>query len=496
MKQQSTSYYSVPNEYRQRVHFVRARYKNNIENVLLYMAHECCRIPESSCEDYSCRYFDAIKAFPGNIDKKKKTLENWRTELPALFGFYIEDKANGTTKTSNMATFLDENQDLPQFLKFFLLSFQFPGGHLKPQENIELIKRNIRFKPAKVLINVLIEGNKILFERGLDDKEKCLSAEEATYCIFDDARVTSGKTSLREIALLILDNRKKKIKYYNSKDTFIWNKYGKARSKGDVTRYVGDILDLMEIAGIVRKRHGYYYLHCDDETTLSLFVNDKTFFNGYEKFYGKNVVSNEEISYVESAWFRYVSDSLDKDKFKTDVSQLLGKDKEITIVYEEQINELLNKSDVSTKNIGDIGESLIYGHEKMRLKICGYEDLMKYVRIVDSPATRPGYDIESREGDGTRDIRCVEVKTTISRKKMNLYGFHMSTHEWDVASTFKKHYYVYRLMLSKNDKVLYILRDPVSLYKKDKISASPRDGMEITFNEKEFEKSELLVWQR
>lgn len=459
------------------------------------MAHECCCIPECSCEEYNRRYFNAIKAFPGNVDKTEKTLENWRTELPALFGFYIEDKATNVTKTSKMASFLDENQDLTQFLKFFLLSFQFPGGHLKPQENIELIRQNIRFKPAKTFIQVLLEGNKILSERGLEKKEMSLSAEEATYCIFDDTRVTSGQTSIRKIATLILNNRKQKVKYYNPKDPFIFNTQGRARTKGDVTRYAGDILDLMEIAGIVEKRHGYYYLRFVDETTIATFVNDKTFFNGYERFYGKDSILNEEVSAIESDWFRYVSDSLNKDTFKTDVAQLFDKTDEVTIVYDKQIHDVLNDADVSTKRIGNIGEALIYGHEKMRLKVSGYEDLMKYVKIVDNPATRPGYDIESREGNGTRDIRCVEVKTTISHKKMDLYGFHMTTHEWDVASTFKNHYCVYRLLLSKTDKILYILRDPVALYKKDKISASPRDGMDITFNRDEFDKSELLVWK-
>ena len=30
--------------------------------------------------------------FPGNIDMADKTLHNWRTEIPALFGFYKENK--------------------------------------------------------------------------------------------------------------------------------------------------------------------------------------------------------------------------------------------------------------------------------------------------------------------------------------------------------------------------------------------------------------------
>lgn len=489
-------FFHVPNEYRQRLHFVRARYKKNIENVLLYMAHECCKIAECTCEEYNKRYFNAIKAFPGNIDKSDKALNNWRTELPALFGFYIEDKSSGRTKTSNMAYFLDENQDLTQFLKFFLLSFQFPGGHLKPNENIKLISDGVRFKPAQFLIQVLMEGNKILSEQGKQNKEMSLSAEEATYCIFDNNLVKCRKTSPKEIACLILYNRKNKIKYYDPTDPFIFNSKGKPRSRGDVNRYAGDLLDLMEIAGIVEKNHNYYYLRCPDEATLSIFVNDTSFFTGYEKFYGNASVNNEDISAIETDWFKYVSDSLNKEIFKTDVASLLNEQEEISFIWDERVRDLLANPDRNTKNIGDVGEAIIYGHEKMRLKIAGLDELAKYVRIVDNPATRPGYDIESREGDGTRDIRCIEVKTTISCRKIDLFGFHMSTHEWDVASTLNTHYCVYRLMLSRKERVLYILRDPVSLYKKDIISASPRDGMEITFDENQFKKNEILVWRK
>ena len=86
------TYYQIPNEYWHRIHFVRPRFKANIENVLLYMANECCRIPTCSCEDYSKRYFQAIKMYPGNIGMTDKTLQNWRTEIPALFVFYTEDQ--------------------------------------------------------------------------------------------------------------------------------------------------------------------------------------------------------------------------------------------------------------------------------------------------------------------------------------------------------------------------------------------------------------------
>lgn len=77
-----------------------------------------------------------------------------------------------------------------------------------------------------------------------------------------------------------------------------------------------------------------------------------------------------------------------------------------------------------------------------------------------------------------------------------MYGFHMSPNEWSVAGTIKEHYYVYRLMLSEKDKILFVLRNPVALYKNDKIDAEPRNGMEITFSTEHFEPTELLIWKR
>lgn len=497
MNKVTGTFFRVPNDYRLRLHIVRARYKNNIENVLLYMAHECCKIGVLPCKEYRKKYFNSILAFPGNIGKKAKTLENWRTELPALFGFYIEDKDVDKTTPSKMAYFLDEQQDLPQFLKFFLYSFQFPGGHLKPQEIAPLIDNGVRFKPAKLFLEVLEAGNRILSaNKGMYKyEEMSLSKEEATYCIFDDIRVTSGQTTPKDVAKTILDNRLNKRKYYDPSDRFIFKSSGEPRSKGDVVRQAGDILDIMVLAGMIEESHGYYYLHTNDYSTIKTFLEDKTFFKGYDSFYnGKYTI--EEIASVEPQWFDYVSDSLKTDLFSTDISTLFQEEGEVQVVWDEQVRELLNDPNRNTKSIGNVGEAIICGHEKMRLKISGYEEFVNLVRIVDLPSFRPGYDIESREGDGTKQIRYVEVKTTISKKHIDLYGFHMSTHEWDVAETNGHHYCVYRLMLSSEDKILYILRDPVNLYKTDQIEASPREGMEITFNKDNFERSKLLQWKR
>ena len=490
MSKKAVKYYQIPDGYWKRIHFVRPRFKSNIENVLLYMASECCRIPTSTCEKYNEAYYNAIRMFPGNLGATRKTLDNWRTEIPALFGFYTENKQNNVTVTSKMAEFLNDNQDLTQFLKFFLLTFQFPGGHLKAKDTKELIDCGIRFKPAQMILKVLMAGNTLLA-----NKEMSLNAEEATYCLFNDLRVTTGKQTPHVTAEIILKNRMEKLKYYNKKDPKIFSSKGVARSLGDVTRYAGDILDYMVLADLLVKHNGYYYLKPNEKETIETFITDKSFFTGYETFYGEIDYTLSEIAAVEPQWYEYVNESLNPDLFKTDISQFLQPSTEIQVVYDERIKDLISQEEIKTKDIGNIGESLVYGHEKMRLKLAGYEHMLHRLQIVDSPSYHPGFDIDSLEGDGSNDHRYIEVKTTISKKKLQMYGFHMSPNEWDVAGTHKEHYCVYRLMISLLDKTLYIFRNPVGLYKQDLIEASPRNGMEISFDINNFEKTELLTWQ-
>lgn len=491
----NTTYYKVPEEYWYRIHFVRPRFKSNIENVLLYMAGECCKIPPCKCEEYSQLYRKAIRAFPGNIDKSEKTIDNWRTEIPALFAFYTEDKATGTTKTSQMARFLHENQDLTQFLRLFLYSFQFPGGHIRSDVVEEVIRHGIKFKPARTIVQVLLAGNEILGGK----KEMSLSKEEATYCIFNDTRVTSGVVSAESVAKNVLRNRKNRLKYYNTYDTYNLSLTGKARTEGDVTRYAGDILDYMEIANLLVKRHGYYYLKPNEVDAIKTFASDHTWFNGYDCFYSNDDWSTAELSRVEPLWFDYMNRSMKPDFLKTDLRIFIEEGSTQDAVFDERIQDLVYSADKKTKDTGNLGEAIICGHEKMRLKINGRSELVRLVQIVDSPSYHPGYDIDSFEAekDFERDThRYIEVKTTISKRNIQMYGFHMSRNEWSVAETIKEHYCVYRLMLSEKEKILYILRDPVRLYKTDRIDAQPGDGMDITFSAKTFKQVELLKWKK
>ena len=58
----------------------------------------------------------------------------------------------------------------------------------------------------------------------------------------------------------------------------------------------------------------------------------------------------------------------------------------------------------------------------------------------------------------------------------------MTKNEWNAAETTRDRYFVYRLLLSKKERKLFLLQDPVGLYKNDKINMVPNDGADITFD--------------
>jgi hypothetical protein len=88
--------YEMPNQYYFRIHHVRPRFKNDIENVLIYVASEIAKIPELPKEDFCTKLETSIRLFPGNGSVARKTISNWRTEISALFGFIEYDINLGT----------------------------------------------------------------------------------------------------------------------------------------------------------------------------------------------------------------------------------------------------------------------------------------------------------------------------------------------------------------------------------------------------------------
>ena len=482
------SEYVTPSEYFFRIHHVRPRFKGDIENVLIYFAEELTAIGELPVDEFVRKVNDAIYKYPGNAHRELKTINNWRTEISSLFGFIQQDEI--TAKPGRRALELAEKQDLVEFFKAYLYSFQYPGAHIKSHAVLEQIQHGIRFKPAQYILKLLkhactSEGVNI----GLTKFEIC-------HCVFNDLRCTRDNEDVALTWARIKNNRKQGFTYDQT---------------GDVIRYAGDIVDYMEIANLlVTYDSRTYYLNSLEEDAIIKFIESTEWFGEYDAMIKRKTGNLSTINNCKSGWFAYVNRDMSDTDFSTDILAYIANDaeeldalkrgaaggiEEQKVQAEIVIGERLRAGvdDFTTKDIGDIGENLVHGHECMRVKLGGRADLIHLIKRIPTQFA-VGYDISSVELDERK--RYIEVKTTISAKPLHFNKIHLTKNEWNTANSTRDRYYVYRLMISKAERKLFLLQDPVGLYKSDLIEMVPSDGADITFDPRVvgvFE--ELLTWK-
>lgn len=468
-------YYEIPEEYSFRIHHVRPRFKGNVENVLIYMATEITRIGSQPKDEFNTQLNNAIRCFPGNATAVPKTINNWRTEISSLFGLFYEDE-DKFNHAMLRAKELAESNDLVQFFKQFLYYFQYPGAHIKSHEIVLQIEQGVHFKPAQYIL-------KMLYEAERRSGERCyITKAEACYCILNDLRCTRDNEDV-----LITWNRIKKNREYEREYEPI----------GDVIRYAGDILDYMELANLLKSYNGKeFYLNSTENETIIKFINSTEWFNQYDRMIARRSASIDSVKSCRCAWFEYVNRSSEDTDFATDITAYIdvepsGEQERHLQLFKTYLDHIQDYENLNTKDIGDIGESLVHGHECQRLKDGGRSDLVHLVKKIPTELGI-GYDISSRELDAT--IRNIEVKTTISLKPIKFNKVHLTPNEWQAAKSYKQRYYIYRLMISKREIKLFVMNDPIQLFRTEMIDISPNNGMDITFKDEAGTYEELLAW--
>ena len=471
------SIYNIPEEYYFRIHHCRPRFKGNVENVLIYMATEITRIGDAEREEFNSLLNNAIRCFPGNSTLVEKTINNWRTEISSLFGLFYEDEQQ-CNHAMLRAKELAEHNDLVEFFKLFLYYFQYPGAHIKSRDVLEQIEAGVHFKPAQYILKLL------QYAEESTGKRCGITKEEACYCIFNDLRCTRDNQDVSITWARIQHNREIEIEYV---------------ADGDVTRYAGDILDYMQHANLlVSYNNKEFFINHNENEAILKYVNSSEWFSGYDTMIERKSGTLEAVNACRTSWFLYVNREADDTDFSTDITTFFEVEPAVSSVdakfklFSAYMERLKNLEVLKTKDIGDIGESLVHGHECQRLKNGGREDLVHLVVKIPTELG-VGYDISSRELDDT--IRNIEVKTTISSKPIVFNKVHLTPNEWQAAKSYKERYFIYRLMVSKADIKLYVLQNPVGLFKQDLIDITPRDGMEITFREAAGHYEELLSWE-
>lgn len=464
--------YEVPKEYNFRIHHVRPRFKDNLESVLLFMATKICQIKECNSKEFKEKLNAEIIKFPGNNNKSIKTINNWRTEISSLFGYFIVD--GKTTRPGELAIQLNESGDIPRSFNYFLYKFQYPGAHIKAEKILEQIEHHVKFKPAQYILSVL----SVAKEENPGDA--FITVGECTHCIFNDLRCTRyNHEPYSDTWHRIITNRR---------EDAIYN------TKGDITRYAHDILDYMTQAGLLNCVNNAYYMNTLASKTINLFINSNESFHEYDAMIKSGSGSLKEINKCKVNWFKYVNDinhislSTDVVAYMNSTLDRYNKDKER---IEKAINQNLKYG--NTKAIGDQGEGVVYQYELDNVAKHNRKDLEHLITFIPTKLA-VGYDFNSIE-PSTELRRYIEVKSTISSSNLIINSFHMTPNEVRTARTVGPHYFIYRLKIIRDKKPrLTIINDPIKLINEHKLLGDLEDtsnGLDISYNPNDFKEVEI-----
>lgn len=451
--------YTIPGEYYLPLHHPRPRFKNEVEDVLGYMAFAIADIGRLPRDAFKQQLNAQIRKYGSNVNSKEKTINNWRTEIGAIFGLYVEDDAYArpTFQSEDLAI----NTNLPRFFCGVMAAFQYPAGFLKPDEDVLLVNSNVKFHPGRWLANFFLQ-------QGVPT----LTKEEFCHCVMNDLRVTRDGELLQQTISRIAANRNANVEYDSS---------------GDVVRYAGDILDYMFYAGLLEKdADGRYFPKSGSTTVLNMLKNSTCFF---DRYYNGKVMTNQVATSLEYDWFVYAENVYKDFVGKMDAAQKPTEDMPTESPSKPtSLPEITSASD--TAAIGKAGEMLALQHEILRVTKDGREDLAHLIKAMPTHLA-VGYDIKSIETD-TDDDRLIEVKTCVTRKRVHFNNFHLSPNEWRVADAHGKRYYVYRIAIDDQGYQLFVIRDPVQKFRERLIRLSFSHPVQLNFENSAGQFEELL----
>jgi hypothetical protein len=448
--------YSTPHQYKLELHFPRSRFSRDFEDTLILLSSKMVQLGTISKEQFETQ----IDAFLHSISNRlltEKTIANQRTEMLRLYGLgkYIGDDVIVGNRTYELI----KNQDIPRFFKSLCNRFQFPSGINKIQFTSNYVAANVRFKPAQYIIRLLRAGKEIT------GKSVAVTAKEIAHFVFNDIRVTVNQESPKDCMNRLLDLRKSDVL---------------CSRVNDIIRYARDFMNFMVQANLLIEYNKTYILNEREKPALDFIEKDNSFFDEYNKaLMPDGSVNLEIIRTTEEKWHNYFTDvdTFEENALNTTIEAFEKETIEVTMenntietvttgfdipkALQQLTHDEIGKiKKVSTKDIGDEGELIVYGMERERvLKI--RPDLLALVRIVSND-TSLGFDVQSVYDNGMK--KYIEVKTTKRNYTPEEFNgtafFTISYNEWLAAQQHGDNYYIFRVIITKEKLSIFVIQNP------------------------------------
>lgn len=227
------------------------------------------------------------------------------------------------------------------------------------------------------------------------------------------------------------------------------------------------MFNLLNLANVVSLDRAYIQLN--DEETRAIEILSENIQIGFDIYkYGTDSVDRTKLLVKE--WQKYYS-SMDPEIANLQTTFTKAQK---TFVREKGVVGL------STLEIGDMGESLVYQMEKERVK--RFKERLSNKVLFLGKTKGVGYDISSLEADENPQqpefARYIEVKSTRRVTKPSFLDnwtdtLSMTAKEWIAAEQYGAYYNIYRVYFTKEEIVVVRINNPFKLYQEGKIEVFP-----------------------
>ena len=441
---------------------IRGKSKKEMDDLLPAYALVINEICPCSTEEFKERFNYSFEQFLPESDRKKKTLDNHRSEIAGkLFGMYYCAEDGMVYESQRTTKYLEDN-DQPAFFKDVCYKMQFPNGMDKPQTVQSKVSEEINIRPNAFVLKLLQLAK---------TANQPITVKDIGYYVLNSLDVLQGKANPYEVLETIVNDHhaglQREIKAYGDD--------GESKASSYTMQHIREQLNYLELANLIRiTEEKCVVLNPNEMDTINLFTAE---FDKPPEFdvYSYNLENSDTRREFQHDWDEYYSQlSLYASDFATSSEALSYK-------AEDNDSEDAKKKPVENLTaFGDEGEALVYEYEKNR--VAAYSTRLANKVLAVGKIKGLGYDIQSviaEPGEMEEFVKYIEVKSTKRYTcpdpddSMWVDTLVMTRNEWIAATQHKDFYSIARVYFTNQGVTMFFLSNIAEKIEDRRMKASP-----------------------
>ncbi len=458
IRQMGKGMYNPDNQYRCTI--IRGKSQSEMEDLLPFYAqvvHKICPCTKEEfdlrCNNRLANFFYHVDAFSELPDDNRKTIRNHITEIMGkLLGLYYTNN-DGYICESQNCVHLNEHQDFPTFFKSICFNLQFPNAACKTNYIQQHMVNKINIRPLCFVICLLEYAR----QRG----DLLLTKQEIGYYALNCLDVLQGDIDVADVYNQIIADRNNNVIKPKLSGSHDW-------------QHIKEMFNLLNLSNLCLSDKDYIWLNNEENRAIKIFLNYKNTKNF--DVYKYNIDNKHELEQLKIDWQAYYS------SMNPDIASLVTQFSTPEVRQEPIEKGIRQRGAVglTTVELGDQGESLVYAMEKERVR--QYKERLANKVLLLGKTKGLGYDISSIEADENSAhpefARYIEVKSTKRVTKPSFDAtwsdsINLTSKEWIAAQQYREYYNIYRVYFTREETIIIRIKNPFKMSEEGTIEVFP-----------------------